>query len=46
MKTVKLGILLPHEIFSALYHFGSGDLFHALALGTPEEPKQERKVCF
>ena len=36
LKTIKLGIFLPHEIASAFYHFRSGDLFFSLLTGTPD----------
>lgn len=37
LKTIKLGIFLPHEIASAFYHFRSGDLFFSLLTGTPDD---------
>lgn len=37
MNTIKLGMLLPHEVASSLYHFRSGELFYSLLAGTPEE---------
>lgn len=43
MESVKLGLLLPHEIFSALYHYESGVLFHSLMTGTPSETQQHAK---
>ena len=36
MDKVKLGMLLPHEVASAFYHFRSGDLFFGLLTGTPD----------
>ena len=34
-KDVKIGVLLPHEIFSHLYHYQNSELFHALLTGAP-----------
>ena len=44
MKTVKIGILLPHEIFAHFYHYQNGDLFYAIMTGTPDESCQEAFV--
>lgn len=38
MRTVKMGLILPHEVLSAFYHFRNGDLFYAIMTGTPSEP--------
>ena len=37
MPTVKLGIILPHELFSKLFHFSKGELFFGLCSGTPAD---------
>lgn len=38
-KTVRVGLLLPHEIFSAFYHFNNGELFYSLLTGPPDAAK-------
>lgn len=40
MQLVKVGILLPHEIFSSLWNYGGGELFSALFAGTPSDACQ------
>lgn len=41
MTFVKLGLLLPHEIFSSFYHYRSGDLFFSMMTGTVDETCQK-----
>ena len=35
--TVKIGILLPHEVFASLWEYGNHELFYALLTGTPDD---------
>lgn len=39
MTTVKLGILLPHEVFSQFYHQKNGVLFYSLLTGSPGDAR-------
>lgn len=44
MDTVRLGIILPHELAASFYHFRSGDLFYSLLTGTPEDSWLQRPI--
>ena len=42
--TVKIGVLLPHEVFSSLYNYGKGELFYKLLCGTPDAPNRQSRT--
>lgn len=44
MKTVDVGILYPHEVFAALYHFEGGVLFNSLMTGAPADPQLQKDI--
>ena len=37
MKEVQLGLLLPHEVFGAMYHHANGAIFWRMMTGTPDD---------
>lgn len=43
---VQVGIVLPHELFSTMFHFSNHELFFSLFTGTPSDARRKCLECF